>query len=190
MARRGYPPEFRRRVVDLVEAGRKVSEVASKLEVSEQTIYRLVARTTDSAPLAFGRCRSGVAVGLANRIGRGLRLDGLPPAVCSRADLPYTILLTVKVSSMNVHARKSHGDGDSTLGVEDDFESARRSLVRVRGLLVLRTVAMGRRMVRWLRKACSRHDQRRQDNRRSDEKTAHGSLLLRSHPDRQFEAPT
>ena len=39
MARRGYPPEFRRRVVDLVEGGRKVSEVAAELEVSEQTIY-------------------------------------------------------------------------------------------------------------------------------------------------------
>ncbi len=39
MARRGYPPEFRRRVVDLVEGGRKVSEVAAGFEVSEQTIY-------------------------------------------------------------------------------------------------------------------------------------------------------
>ena len=39
MARRGYPPEFRRRVVDRVEGGRKVSEVAAELEVSEQTIY-------------------------------------------------------------------------------------------------------------------------------------------------------
>ena len=39
MARRGYPPEFRRRVVDLVEGGRKVSEIASELGVSEQTIY-------------------------------------------------------------------------------------------------------------------------------------------------------
>ncbi len=39
MARRGYPPEFRRRVVDLVEGGRKISEVAAELEVSEQTIY-------------------------------------------------------------------------------------------------------------------------------------------------------
>jgi len=39
MARRGYPPEFRRRVVDLVDGGRKVSEVAAELEVSEQTIY-------------------------------------------------------------------------------------------------------------------------------------------------------
>jgi hypothetical protein len=37
MARRGYPPEFRRRVVDLVEGGRKVSEVAAEFEVSEHT---------------------------------------------------------------------------------------------------------------------------------------------------------
>lgn len=39
MARRGYPSEFPRRVVDLVEAGRKISEIAVELEVSEQTIY-------------------------------------------------------------------------------------------------------------------------------------------------------
>ncbi len=39
MARRGYPPEFRRRVVELVEGGRKVSEIAAEFEVSEQTIY-------------------------------------------------------------------------------------------------------------------------------------------------------
>ena len=39
MARRGYPPEFRRRVVDLVEGGRKISEIALELGVSEQTIY-------------------------------------------------------------------------------------------------------------------------------------------------------
>jgi transposase-like protein len=39
MARRGYPPEFRRRIVELVEGGRKVAEVAVEFEVSEQTIY-------------------------------------------------------------------------------------------------------------------------------------------------------
>ncbi len=39
MARRGYPPEFRRRVVDLVEGGRKVSAVAADLGISEQSIY-------------------------------------------------------------------------------------------------------------------------------------------------------
>jgi transposase-like protein len=32
MARRGYPPEFRRRVVELVE-------VAADLGISEQTVY-------------------------------------------------------------------------------------------------------------------------------------------------------
>ncbi len=39
MARRGYPSEFRRRIVELVEGGRKVAEVAAEFEVSEQTIY-------------------------------------------------------------------------------------------------------------------------------------------------------
>jgi transposase-like protein len=39
MARRGYPPEFRRRAVELVESGRKVAEVAADLGISEQTIY-------------------------------------------------------------------------------------------------------------------------------------------------------
>ena len=39
MARRGYPPEFRRRVLALVEGGGTVSEVAAELGVSEQTIY-------------------------------------------------------------------------------------------------------------------------------------------------------
>jgi transposase-like protein len=39
MARRGYPPEFRRRVVELVEGGRRVAEVAADLGISEQSIY-------------------------------------------------------------------------------------------------------------------------------------------------------
>jgi transposase-like protein len=39
MGRRGYPPEFRRRVLDLVEAGRKIAEVAEDLGISDQTIY-------------------------------------------------------------------------------------------------------------------------------------------------------
>jgi transposase len=37
--RRGYPGEFRRRVVDLLAAGRKVADVARDLGVSEQTVY-------------------------------------------------------------------------------------------------------------------------------------------------------
>jgi transposase-like protein len=39
VGRRGYPPEFRRKVLDLVASGRTVSEVAFDLEISEQTIY-------------------------------------------------------------------------------------------------------------------------------------------------------
>jgi transposase len=39
MGRRDYPPEFRRRVLDLIEAGRKVAEVADDLGISDQTIY-------------------------------------------------------------------------------------------------------------------------------------------------------
>ena len=38
MARRGYPPEFRQRVVDLVEGGRKVSEVAAELAAANRRI--------------------------------------------------------------------------------------------------------------------------------------------------------
>jgi transposase len=37
--RRGYPAEFRRRVVDLLATGRKVADVARDLGVSEQAIY-------------------------------------------------------------------------------------------------------------------------------------------------------
>ena len=39
MGRRGYPPEFRRKVLDLVASGRKVAEMAFDLEISDQTIY-------------------------------------------------------------------------------------------------------------------------------------------------------
>jgi transposase-like protein len=39
MARNGYPLEFRRRVVELVEGGRKVAEVAEDLGISAQSIY-------------------------------------------------------------------------------------------------------------------------------------------------------
>ena len=41
MGRRGYPPEFRRKVLDLVEAGRPVVEVARDLGISAQSIYSL-----------------------------------------------------------------------------------------------------------------------------------------------------
>jgi transposase-like protein len=39
MGSRGYPPEFRRRVLDPTEAGQKVAELADDLGISDQTIY-------------------------------------------------------------------------------------------------------------------------------------------------------
>lgn len=39
MGRRGYPPEFRRRVLDLLAAGRRVANLARDLGVSDRTIY-------------------------------------------------------------------------------------------------------------------------------------------------------
>ena len=39
MGRRGYSAEFRRRVLDLVAAGRKVTDVARDLVISDQIIY-------------------------------------------------------------------------------------------------------------------------------------------------------
>jgi transposase len=34
-----YPPEFRRKVLDLVASGRRVTQVAADLDISDQTIY-------------------------------------------------------------------------------------------------------------------------------------------------------
>ena len=39
MGRRAYPDEFRRRVLDLIDAGRKVAQVADDLGIGEQSIY-------------------------------------------------------------------------------------------------------------------------------------------------------
>jgi transposase len=36
---RRYPVAFRRKVLDLIEAGRPVAEIAAQLDVSDQTIY-------------------------------------------------------------------------------------------------------------------------------------------------------
>jgi transposase len=39
MGRRGYPPEFRRRALDLLAAGRRATELARDLGISSQTLY-------------------------------------------------------------------------------------------------------------------------------------------------------
>lgn len=49
MGRRGYPPEFRRKVLDLIEAGRKVADVARDLGISDQSIYTWRRQTVSTA---------------------------------------------------------------------------------------------------------------------------------------------
>ena len=39
MGRRGYPAEFRRRVLELIGSGRRVGDVARDLGISDQTVY-------------------------------------------------------------------------------------------------------------------------------------------------------
>lgn len=39
MGRRGYPAEFRQRVLNLISAGRRVGDVARDLGISDQTVY-------------------------------------------------------------------------------------------------------------------------------------------------------
>ena len=39
MGRRGYPPEFRQRVLDLLAAGRRPTDLARDPGISSQTIY-------------------------------------------------------------------------------------------------------------------------------------------------------
>jgi transposase-like protein len=49
---RRYPPEFRRTVLDLVGSCRRVAQIATDLDVSDQTIYnwRRLAHSGQSGP--------------------------------------------------------------------------------------------------------------------------------------------
>ncbi|HJX43909.1 MAG TPA: transposase [Geodermatophilus sp.] len=55
MERRGYPAQFRRKVLDLVEAGRPVADVAKALGISDQSI---------STCRRQGRINKGLGLGL------------------------------------------------------------------------------------------------------------------------------
>ncbi len=70
MARRGYPPEFRRRVVDLVEGGRKVAQVAAELGISEQTVHtwRRQARIDAGIEAGFTTCEKAELAAAKRRI--------------------------------------------------------------------------------------------------------------------------
>ena len=61
MGRRGYPAEFRRHVLDLVAGGRRVSDIAHDLGISDQPVYdwrrqERIDRGTEAGP-SFGAQR-------------------------------------------------------------------------------------------------------------------------------------
>jgi transposase-like protein len=93
-----YPPEFRRRVLELLKAGRAVTEVAAELGVSSQSIYNwrrqeridagLVAgvTSTDHAELIAARRRIAqleAELAVARRAAELLR-EAVPPKGASR----------------------------------------------------------------------------------------------------------
>lgn len=55
---RSYPPEFRRKVLDLLKTGRRVGDVASDLGISSQTIYIWRAQERIDLGLAAGMTSS------------------------------------------------------------------------------------------------------------------------------------
>ena len=69
-----YPPEFRRRVLDLLAAGRSVASLAEDLEVSDQTIYNWrrqdrIDRGLEPGPTSVGRAELQAARRPDQRVG-------------------------------------------------------------------------------------------------------------------------
>jgi transposase-like protein len=70
---RSYPPEFRRKVLDLLKAGRTVAQLVNDLQISDQTIYtwrRQEAIDTGQIPRA---ARTWSPTALVRSIGYGRR---------------------------------------------------------------------------------------------------------------------
>lgn len=64
MGRRGYPPEFRRKVIDLLEEGRSVAQVAYDLGIGRSLDLRVASTGQDrqgtrSGSDIGGECRAG-----------------------------------------------------------------------------------------------------------------------------------
>ena len=70
MAPRGYPAEFRRRVIDLVDAGGPVAAVAAELGISGQSIYtwRRQARIDGGLEPGMTTAEHGELVALRKRV--------------------------------------------------------------------------------------------------------------------------
>jgi transposase-like protein len=75
MGRRGYPPEFRRKVLDLVKAGRPIAEVAQALGISDQSIYTWRRQDRVDRGLEPGLSSAGGRRPPGSRRGRGALAD-------------------------------------------------------------------------------------------------------------------
>jgi transposase-like protein len=67
---RRHPVAFRRKVLDLIEAGKPVAEIAGQLAVADQTIYNW--RNQDQIDRGL---RAGISTSESGRAGRGPEAD-------------------------------------------------------------------------------------------------------------------
>jgi transposase len=96
VGRRGYPPEFRRKVLDLLGEGRSVARVAHDLDISEQSIYSwrrqdrieqgLIAELTSTEKAELTAAKKRIAdleteLAVARRAMELLRAEASPKAV-------------------------------------------------------------------------------------------------------------
>jgi len=63
---RRYPVEFRRKVLDLIEAGKPVAEIAGQLGITAQTVYDAAARGDDIARDVVRDTARFLGTGIAN----------------------------------------------------------------------------------------------------------------------------
>jgi transposase-like protein len=82
---RSCPPEFRSKVLDLLEAGRTVAQVAHDLQISDQTIYtwrrkfavERMAGLEDAGPMGRPKRASDLGLGWSVRFADSSKVDQL-----------------------------------------------------------------------------------------------------------------
>ena len=86
MGRRGYPPEFRKRVLDLLDAGRKVVDLARDLGISNQTIYAWRRQKPSTEP--YWNVMKGWTAGVSGTVTATATYDPFGNLVASTGSVP------------------------------------------------------------------------------------------------------
>ena len=170
MGRRGYPAEFRRRVLELIGSGRRVGDVARDLGISDQTVYdwrhqeridrgiepgltsaeraELVAARRRirelETELAIHRARGGVAEGDHKPKSRFAAVE-----VMARRGLPVQLACRVlEVSESGYYARRSRAPSPRSIRhawITDVIRQVARRIARhLRGRRVHAELTLGR----------------------------------------------